>query len=263
MSNPTHISSIRAAREKGRPMLAVLIDPGKTDRAGMEALLQKASSCAVDFFFVGGSTSRPAEFAETVHLLKALQNVPVILFPGNELHISSEADGLLLLSLISGRNPELLIGKHVAAANALVRSGLEIIPTGYLLVESGRLTSVAYMSHTLPVPRDKSDIAVATALAGQLLGMQLIYLEAGSGAEWPVPAEMIKAVRARLDVPLIVGGGITTVEHFKTALTAGADLVVVGNALEKNPAFLSDLSDCLLEHIREGSRFFGKEQSRD
>jgi putative glycerol-1-phosphate prenyltransferase len=115
----------------------------------------------------------------------------------------------------------------------------------------------------LPVPRDKSDIAVATALAGQLLGMQLIYLEAGSGAEWPVPAEMIKAVRARLDVPLIVGGGITTVEQFKTALTAGADLVVVGNALEKNPAFLSDLSDCLLEHIREGSRFFGKEQSRD
>ena len=263
MAKANQLTSIRAAREKGRPMLAVLIDPGKTDRAGIDTLLQKASACAVDFFFVGGSTSRPEEFSETVHLLKAVQHIPVVLFPGNELHISSEADGLLLLSLISGRNPELLIGKHVAAANALVKSGLEIIPTGYLLVESGRLTSVAYMSHTLPIPRDKSDIALATSLAGQLLGMQLIYLEAGSGAEQPVPAEMIRAVRTQLEVPLIVGGGITTVEHFKTALDAGADLVVVGNALEKNPAFLNDLSNCLLEHIRVHSRFFGKEHTRD
>ncbi len=243
-----HLQTIQTAREQGRPMLAVLIDPGKMKRDALQELLRIAAQCAVDFFFVGGSTSRPDAFASTVSFLKEVQPKPVILFPGNELQISAEADALLLLSLISGRNPELLIGKHVAAAPALVRSGLEIIPTGYLLVESGKLTSVAYMSHTLPLPRDKNEIAVATALAGQLLGLQLMYLEAGSGAELPVPVEMIRAVRAALNVPLIVGGGITSKEKFKNALQAGADLLGVGNALEQHPSLLLEFSDCLLEH---------------
>ncbi len=244
----TQLQSIHQIRSTGRPMLAVLIDPGKMQGSALDELLRIAARCAVDFFFVGGSTSRPDAFAQTVSQLKKSQEKPVILFPGNELQISAEADALLLLSLISGRNPELLIGKHVAAAPALLRSGLEIIPTGYMLVESGKITSVAYMSHTMPLPRDKSDIAVATALAGQFLGMKMIYLEAGSGAEIPVPVEMIRAVRSQLNIPLIVGGGITTEEKLRNAIRAGADLVVVGNVLEKNPSLLLQLSDCMLEH---------------
>lgn len=244
----TQLSSIQEARRVGRPMLAVLIDPGKLKQSDLYQLLEIASRCAIDFFFVGGSTSRPESFTRTVTYLKDAQAKPVILFPGNELHISPDADALLLLSLLSGRNPELLIGKHVAAAPALIRSGLEIIPTGYLLVESGKLTSVAYMSHTMPLPREKNEIAVATALAGQLLGMQLIYLEAGSGAELPVPVEMIRAVKSQLSIPLIVGGGITTEQKFKNALEAGADLIVVGNVLEKHPEMLRVFSDCVLEH---------------
>lgn len=234
-----------------RPRLVVLVDPGKTGLRQLHHLIHLSLQHPVDYFFVGGSLANIDQFDQCVSSLKELQPAPVIIFPGNELQIHPAADALLLLSLISGRNPELLIGKHVHAAHTLLRSGLEIIPTGYLLVESGRLTSVAYMSHTLPIPRDKSDIAVATALAGQLLGLKLIYLEAGSGAEQPVPAEMIRAVKSRLSIPLIVGGGIDSESRLQAALEAGADLVVIGNALESQPELLAGFSALVSGFHRE------------
>jgi len=231
------------AKKSKRPLLAVLIDPGKTPVQEIIRLAILSKEFPVDFFFVGGSLADVEQLENCISALNEIQTVPVVIFPGNEMQLDPAADALLLLSLISGRNAELLIGKHVTAAQQLEASGLEIIPTGYMLIDSGRLTSVAYMSHTLPVPRDKNDIAESTALAGQLLGMKLIYLEAGSGAELPVPPGMIKAVKNRIDIPLIVGGGIDSERKFKAALDAGADLIVIGNVLESRPEMLEIFSE--------------------
>jgi len=167
-------------------------------------------------------------------------HVPVLLFPSHALHVDAAADGILLLSLISGRNPDFLIGQHVVAAPRLRQSGLEILPTGYLLVDSGRATTASYMSGTAPLPADKPGIAAATALAGEQLGLRLTYLDGGSGALHPVPPDLIRAVRAAVSTPLIVGGGLNSGEKIQAALRAGADVVVVGNHLERNPAFLAE-----------------------
>jgi putative glycerol-1-phosphate prenyltransferase len=234
---------ILKGRSEVRCLLAVLVDPGKTSLSELSHLINLSLKSGVDYFFVGGSLTNLDKFNQCIQLLKDLQPAPVVIFPGNELQIHPGADALLLLSLISGRNPELLIGKHVTAAQRLVKSGLEIIPTGYLLIESGHLTSVSYMSNTLPIPKGKADIALATALAGQLLGLKLIYLEAGSGAENPVPPEMISHVRRSLDIPLIVGGGIDSTQKFDSALKAGADLIVIGNVLEKHPEMLLQFNE--------------------
>ncbi len=222
--------------------LAVLLDPDKVEPETLPSFIQKAVLCGVDFFFIGGSLITNYRLDRLVEVIKENSSVPVVLFPGNSLHIEPSADAILLLSLISGRNPELLIGQHVTAAPLLKRSRLEIIPTGYMLVESGRTTTVSYISNTLPIPADKPDIAVCTAMAGEMLGLQTIFLDAGSGALRPVPADMIRSVSKAVDIPLIVGGGIDTIEKASAALNAGADLIVVGNAIERDPLFLEGLS---------------------
>lgn len=168
--------------------------------------------------------------------------IPAILFPGSSLHIASSADAILLLSLISGRNPDLLIGQHVIAAPVLRKSGIEVLPTGYMLVESGKLTTVSYISNTLPIPHDKPGVAACTAMAGEMLGLGYMYLDAGSGAQQPVPAAMIAAVREVTEVPLIVGGGINSTDKAYAALEAGADVIVVGNGIEHNSALLPEVA---------------------
>ena len=247
-------SRIVEAKRMKRPLLAVLVDPGKTPENEIIRLAMLSKEFPVDFFFIGGSLADAEQLQNCVSVLKEIQTVPLVIFPGNEMQVDASADALLLLSLISGRNADLLIGKHVNAAQLLAASGLEIIPTGYMLVDSGRLTSVAYMSHTLPVPRDKNDIAESTAMAGELLGMKLIYLEAGSGAELPVPPGMIKAVKNKINIPLIVGGGIDSERKFKAALDAGADLIVVGNVLESRPEMLEIFSEACRSYRNPVSR---------
>lgn len=222
---------------KGEKMLALLIDPDTCPPSRIGELRMLLSGCMPHLILVGGSLVT-TETDRLVKELKAMASVPVVLFPGNVLQLTPAADALLFLSLLSGRNAEFLIGQQVVAAPLIRRAELETISTGYLLVDGNRATSVQYMSNTMPIPADKSDIAIATALAGQMLGMQSIYLEAGSGADVPVPVEMIEQVRKAIQIPLWVGGGLNTAEKVGAACRAGADVVVVGNALEKSPDLL-------------------------
>ena len=187
---------------------------------------------------------------ETVKTIKSLTSKPVYLFPGSILQVSKYADGILLLSLISGRNPEFLIGNHVLAAPKIKKSGIEVIPTGYILVNSGIDTSVSYMSNTAPIPYCKNDIAVATALAGEMLGLQTIYLEAGSGALKPVSAKMISEVKSQIKIPLIVGGGIKTTEQLYAILQAGADMVVIGTET-KEPLIKGSMISHILNSLNK------------
>ena len=225
-----------------RPKLAVLIDPDKQNPESLFELITLAGICKVDFFFIGGSLLLEENFEATIEAIKAQSNIPVIIFPGSNYQLSSNADAVLFLSLISGRNPEYLIGQHVAAAPTIRKLGLEAIPTGYILIDGGRTSSTSYITQTMPIPHDKIDLAVATAQAGELLGMKLIYLEAGSGAKKTVSAEMIKAVKQNVSVPLIVGGGIRSSEQAEEICKAGADIIVVGNALEETPGLLMEIS---------------------
>lgn len=222
--------------------LAVLLDPDKVELKGFSHTLDRYLASGVDFFFVGGSLITGNSFFILVEALRRQKEIPVIIFPGSNLHIHSDADGILLLSLISGRNAELLIGQHVIAAPILKNSGLEILPTGYLLIESGKPTTVSYISNTHPIPSDKEDIALCTAMAGEMLGLQLIYLDGGSGALNPIPAKMISAVRKNISSPLIVGGGINNAIKAETAWSAGADVIVIGNGLESNPNILEEIA---------------------
>lgn len=221
-------------------MLAALVDPDKIEHVDS---LRKIDKSLIDFYFVGGSLLNGSSLDECIRKLK--NNLPVVIFPGDNFHISNAADAILLLSLISGRNPEMLIGKHVSAAPYLKKSGLEIVPTGYMVIDTGAMTSVSYMSQTFPLPYDKNDIAVATALAGEMLGLKLIYLDGGSGAKKTVCAEMIRAIRKNISLPIIVGGGIKTAEQAAELCDAGADVIVVGNVLEKNPNLLPEISNVI------------------
>lgn len=229
----------RADKQKA---LAVLIDPDKTLDGDLDLLLPILDTAQVDLIFVGGSLLTKDRMQHCVSYLKQHTNIPVVLFPGSPMQVIPDADALLLLSLISGRNPELLIGQHVAAAPYLKESGLELISTGYVLVDGGKATTVSYISNTTPIPADKPEIAACTALAGTMLGMRTIYLDAGSGAQQAITQQMIKAVRAEVDVPLIVGGGIRTPKAAMDACTAGADIIVVGNAIEKDPLLITDMA---------------------
>ena len=224
--------------DKKRKKLAVLIDPDKPSDAQILSMVEKANAADVDFFFVGGSLLVTDSLDHCIKLIKEHSKIPVLIFPGNSLQISKYCDGFLLLSLISGRNPEMLIGRHVIAAPYLKLYGNEIIPTGYMLIDSGKATSVTYMSDTTPIPHDKDDIAMCTAIAGEMLGLKLIYLEAGSGAAMPVSTSMISKVRQMINIPLIVGGGIKTPEMAAEAVKAGADVIVIGTAFEKEPEML-------------------------
>lgn len=218
---------------KTRKLFAILVDPDKHDEESLRQLASLANDRVVDFILVGGSLVL-GSVDETVHALKGKTNLPIVLFPGNVLQISPNADGILFLSLISGRNPEFLIGNHVIAAPVLKKIDLEIIPTGYILIENGRTTAVEYMSNTKPIPADKIDLVVATAMAGEMLGHKMIYLEAGSGALEPVNTSMIREVKKNTGIPLIVGGGIHTPEQVRQIYDAGADIIVVGSVMEDN-----------------------------
>jgi putative glycerol-1-phosphate prenyltransferase len=242
------LNSLCEKQKQGKKSIAILIDPDKIDEPSrLNHLLNLASENCVDYFFVGGSLLTTTNLSEIVHQIKKNVTIPVILFPGNSMQIEPAADAILFLSLISGRNPELLIGQHVIAAPILKNSTLEIIPTGYMLVNSGKTTSVAYISNTTPIPEDKYSLAACTAMAGEMLGLQTIYLDAGSGAEREISAKMIASVRRVINVPLIIGGGINTSEKALSALSAGADMIVMGNALEKNPDLLIEVADKVYE----------------
>lgn len=232
-------------QDKSRKKLAVLIDPDKPTDVQILSIVEKAKAAEVDFFFVGGSLLVTDSLDHCIKLIKANCDIPVLIFPGNSLQISKYCDGFLLLSLISGRNPEMLIGRHVIAAPYLKLYGNEIIPTGYMLIDSGKATSVSYMSDTTPIPHDKDDIAMCTAIAGEMLGLKLIYLEAGSGALIPVSTSMISKVKKMIQIPLIVGGGIKTPEMAAEAVRAGADVIVIGTAFEKEPELLKKFADAI------------------
>lgn len=222
-----------------RKMVAQLIDPDKFSDESLSVAAVKAAGAGVDFFLAGGSlTSTPVDALIT--RLRQLSDIPIILFPGNLIQLTDSADAIFLLSLISGRNPELLIGNHVVAAPFLKHIRERLIPVGYILVNCGGSTSVEYMSQTAPVPYDKNDIAVATALAGEMLGMKAVYLEGGSGAARPVNTSMIRAVREEVSIPIIVGGGLNSREKISEAFSAGADFLVIGNGCEKNPALITE-----------------------
>lgn len=231
----------------GKKMLAVLVDPDNVSVDQAVTLSKQLDSSHVDFVFVGGSLMVNGDLSETIIALKSNSSVPVVIFPGSNLHISDEADAILLLSLISGRNADLLIGQHVAAAPILKKSTLEVLSTGYMLIESGQATTVSYISNTSPIPQDKPEIAACTAMAGELLGQKLIYLDGGSGAKIPVPAKTINSVSRAVDIPVIVGGGIRDLASATEALSSGADVVVVGNHIESNPEFLGELSGLFKE----------------
>lgn len=230
-----------SAKKSGDKKIAVLLDPDKLKLRHMESIIEKSIRNRIDYFFIGGSLIVIDMLDQLLQSIRNKCEIPMILFPGNSFQLSYKADALLLLSLISGRNPELLIGKHVMVAPYLKISPLEIIPTGYILIDGGKVSSVQYISNTAPIPADKNDIAACTALAGEMLGLKLIYLDAGSGANNPISSELISTVSAQIQVPLIVGGGIKDpakiIENFKS----GADLVVIGNAVEKNPNFIDEI----------------------
>jgi len=226
----------------GWKKFAVLIDPDKYSSAQIKDVAGQAEKYAVDFIFFGGSLLTEDNHDRYISILKDHCSIPVLLFPGNYLQLNGKSDGILLLSLISGRNPEMLIGKHVIAAPLLKSSNLEIIPTGYMLIDSGKPTAVSYMSNTTPIPPDKDDIAACTAMAGEMLGMKLIYLDAGSGALHAVSLPLIKNVRKHIDIPLIVGGGIKTPHQAIAACNAGADVIVAGNAVENDLSLIESFS---------------------
>ncbi len=227
--------------ERKKKGLAVLVDPDRHDDESLEELIGHLNAYPPDLVLVGGSILfTPIDLCITT--LKLGTQLPVFIFPGNAMQLSDRADGVLFLSLISGRNPEFLIGNHVLAAPHLDRSGIEVIPTGYLLIENGGSTSVEYMSNTRPIPANKTDLAVATAMAGEMLGLRALYLEAGSGAEHSVGLDMITAIHKKTSLPLMVGGGITTPDQAEDIFRAGANMVVLGTVLEKDPGLLREFT---------------------
>lgn len=243
-----NLCNTQQQHEPGRKHFAVLLDPDNLDEASCLNLLALSETHLVDFFFVGGSLITTDNQASIIRIIKENSSIPVILFPSNSLHIDKQADGILLLSLISGRNPDFLIGQHILSAPILRASQLQVYPTGYMLVDTGRQTTASYMSGTTPIPYDKPGIAACTAMAGELLGLRYIYLDGGSGAMHPISSDMIRAVREAVDIPVIVGGGINTVDKANTALEAGADVIVVGNHIEKNPGFLAEVSHLIASY---------------
>ena len=229
---------MKANNFPGRKSIALLLDPDKTKGDPLKNILKIAEECSTDFIMAGGSLTFN-KIDNLIDSIKQLSSIPVILFPGNLLQLTLKADAILLLSLISGRNPELLIGNHVIAAPHLKDVKEKLISVGYILINCGKTTSVEYISQTTAIPSDKPDIAVATALAGEMLGLQMIYLEAGSGAANPVPVDIVRTVRENISIPLAVGGGIKNAKDVEEFFKAGANLIVLGNGVENNPALLT------------------------
>src|SRR5882724_4501518 len=234
--------SIVNRKKNGHKSFAVLIDPDKVDAGKIDELSELVLSAKVDYLLVGGSLVISNHLDEVVMQIKTNCSIPIILFPGTPSQVSRHADGLLYLSLISGRNPELLIGQHVISAPAVKQSGLEIISTGYMVIDGGAPTTVSYISNASPIPADKNEIAMCTAMAGEMLGMKVIYMDAGSGAKRPITEGMIEKVAHSIEVPLIVGGGITNPEKAYLNCKAGADVIVIGNAIEKDISLIKEMS---------------------
>lgn len=240
------VEQLEDAKVRGRKLLAVLIDPDfGQDEALLERTVQNACMAQADLLFVGGSLLTSASFDRCVALVKHWSDRPVVLFPGSPAQLSRHADAVLFLSLISGRNPELLIGHHVTAAPTIKALGLEAIPTGYMLVDGGKPTTVSYVSQTVPIPHNKPGIAAATALAGELLGLRTIHLDTGSGADRTVSPDMVATVRRTVQLPIIVGGGIRDAATARGLCDAGADVVVVGTAFEQDPELIFALSEAV------------------
>lgn len=246
----TIYESLQLAKKRGEKKFVVLVDPDKVRLGNMDRTLELAASAGVDYFFIGGSLVVNNMLDHCLKQMKERCDIPIILFPGNSFQLSYRADAILFLSLISGRNADLLIGKHVITAPYLKLSPLEIISTGYMLVDGGVPTTVSYMSNTQPIPANKDDVALCTAVAGEMLGLKMMYMDAGSGARNPVSESMIEAVSSAVKIPLIVGGGIRTAEKVRRNVEAGADVIVVGNAIEKDPQLIIDM----VAAAKEGSK---------
>jgi phosphoglycerol geranylgeranyltransferase len=234
--------SLTNRKQTGKKSFAVLIDPDKVNHQSMDQLIALATDAQVDYFFVGGSLVVSNYLDDCLQLIRQQCNIPTIIFPGSPSQVSKHADALLYLSLISGRNPELLIGQHVISAPLVKKSGLEIMSTGYMVVDGGAPTTVSYISNASPLPADKNEIAVCTAMAGEMLGMKLIYMDAGSGAKKAISEAMIAQVAAAISIPLIVGGGIRQPEKAYLNCKAGADVIVVGNAIEKDASLIKEMA---------------------
>ncbi|MFN5325378.1 MAG: geranylgeranylglyceryl/heptaprenylglyceryl phosphate synthase [Bacteroidota bacterium] len=233
------------AKQKGLKQLAVLVDPDKTGNKEAESVARMAEDHGVDFVFVGGSLLSDGNLSNCIRRIRYACSKPIVIFPGSVNQVDDQADAILFLSLISGRNPELLIGTHVVAAPLIREKKLEPISTGYMLIESGSNTTALYMSNTHPIPHNKPSIAACTAMAGEMLGMKTIFLDAGSGATKPISEEMIAAVSTSISIPLMVGGGIRTPEKAALNCQAGADLIVVGTSIERDASLLGEFASAV------------------
>ena len=239
---------LELAKKNQQKKFALLIDPDKQDDSALQQTIDISVKAKVDILFVGGSLLTKDKLDDCLSLIKSNCNIPTILFPGSVMQINDKADALFFLSLISGRNPEMLIGQHVIAAPYLKQSSLQILPTGYILIDGGTHTTVSYISNTTPIPANKPDIAACTAIAGEMLGLKLIYMDAGSGAKNAISEKIISAVSGEIKIPLIVGGGILTPEKAVANCRAGADVIVVGNAAEKNPQLILEMANAIHQY---------------
>jgi len=229
-------------KRHGKSGFAVLVDPDKVAPSDMPHLAALCNDAGVDFLLMGGSLVVEHQIDTCIQRFKAESDIPVVLFPGSPAQVTPYADALLYLSLISGRNADLLIGQHVVSAPMVKASGLEVISTGYMVIDGGVPTTVSYMSNSAPIPANKPDIALCTAWAGELQGKHIIYMDAGSGAKSPISEEMIRKVSGHIEIPLFIGGGIQTPEKVYANCRAGANIVVVGNAIERDPMLIKDLA---------------------
>ncbi len=236
---------LQFCKDHKQKKLAVLIDPDKIDSGAVSLLVDNAVNAQVDYLFIGGSLLVDDSFSSCVEYIKSSCDIPLIIFPGSIFQMSPKADAIFFLSLISGRNADLLIGQHVLAAPLLRSMKIEVMPTGYMLVDGGAPTTVSYISNSQPIPRDKPPIAVCTAMAGEMLGHRVIYMDSGSGAKYSISQEMVKAVSDNISVPLVIGGGIRSPEEAAKISRAGAELIVVGNAFERDPNLVFEMSEAV------------------
>lgn len=241
MKENTIYTQLLTLKKRHQCGFAVLIDPDAVTEATIKDIAHQCNIAEVAMVFLGGSLVTSNHVQELIVAFKLISTIPIVLFPGHPSQVAPNADALLFLSLISGRNAELLIGQHVIAAPLIKQSNLEVIPTGYMVIDGGKPTTVSYMSNSQPIPHNKPDIALCTAWAGELLGLKTIYMDAGSGADQPISEKMIKMVSENIDIPLIVGGGMSSIEDVEKAINAGAQIIVVGNAIEKNTQLIGEI----------------------
>jgi putative glycerol-1-phosphate prenyltransferase len=247
MQQTSIFEQIALARIENRKLVGILLDPDKLRADQVEDCLETIDSQGVDLLLVGGSTVQNGETQALVSKIKESSSLPVVLFPGDFSQITDQADALLFLNLISGRNPEYLINQQVKSVPLIRETDLEVIPTAYILVDGGVETSVARVSQTRPLSPEDEESILNTAIAGAYMGNKLVYLEAGSGAKNPVPGALIRELRSRIDIPIIAGGGIRSHDQMAAAFESGADMVVIGTAFEKNPEILRQILND--EHI--------------